>query len=299
MPTPALRILVTGSEGQLGRELRRQLAGDPAVATWFGDAADLDITDRARVRAVLREFRPDVVINAAAHTAVDACETDERTAFRVNALGPQNLAVESAALGAAIVHVSTDYVFSGDSETPYREYDPPAPRTAYGRSKLLGETLVAAANPRHAIARTAWLYGDGANFARTMLKLAESRDEVAVVDDQTGAPTCTEDLARALLLLARGDHRGIFHAACHGACTWHAFARRIFEKAGLPVRVRAITTEELARPARRPRYSKLENFMLGLHGIDPFRPWEVAFDAWIAGPGAPLAEAARKAREAR
>jgi dTDP-4-dehydrorhamnose reductase len=154
---------------------------------------------------------------------------------------------------------------------------------------------VARANPRHAIVRTAWLYGEGNNFIRTMLKLAGTKDEVAVVDDQTGAPTCTEDLAKAILALVRGDHQRIFHATCHGACTWHALAGRIFARPASGA-VRAITTGELARPARRPRYSKLENFMLGLAGIDPFRPWEVALDAWLEGPGREHVEAARAAR---
>lgn len=293
------RILVTGADGQLGREFHRILANRDDFAPWFGDAAELDITNRDAVRSVLQAFRPDTVVNCAAFTAVDACETNEKKAFQVNALGPKHLAIETEALGASIVQVSTDYVFDGTSGKPYREFDPVNPQSVYGRSKLAGETFVARFNPRHCIVRTAWLYGDGANFVATMLKLAHDRDEVSVVDDQYGSPTCTEDLAKVILDLVRGDHRGIYHATGGGICTWHAFAEKIFGFSGLPITVKPMSTKNLGRPAPRPAFSKLENFMLGLECLDSFRPWELALDAWLVGQGEPLVAAAKKARGAQ
>lgn len=249
-----MKVVVTGSAGQLGRSLPALFAGHGAVAL---DRTALDVADLAAVRAAVRTHRPDVVINAAAYNRVDDAETDATDAYRGNALAPRNLALATAETGAAIVHVSTDYVFDGRGTRPYHEYDRPDPQSAYGRSKLAGEEAVRALNPRHYVVRTAWVYHEhGGNFPRTMLSLA-SRSEVRVVDDQTGSPTYAPHLARGIATLVESGAFGTYHMAGTGAVTWYGLTCELFRLRGITTPVVPVTTAEFPRPAPRPRYSVL------------------------------------------
>ena len=280
-----LKVLITGCQGQLGKELCRQIDELNQVRPQFQvvatDLDSMDITDTHQVQKIVSFEKPEVIINTAAYTKVDACETDEQTAFRVNAHGARNLAVAAYNIGAKILQVSTDYVFDGTGRTPLREYDPVNPLSVYGKSKALGEQLVMTTNPRYFIVRTAWLYGEGHNFVRTILKLAAERDELKVVNDQVGTPTSTVDLARCILDLIQTEHYGVYHGTCEGECTWYEFARRILALKGINKRVIPISTTELRLPAKRPAYSVLENFMLSMVGLDNFRKWEEALEEYL------------------
>lgn len=252
-----MRIVVTGAGGMLGRDVVRAAADaghDPRALS----RAELDVLDAGATAAAIAAARPDVVVNCAAYTNVDGAETDEATATRVNGDGAGHVAEAAARVDAALVHVSTDYVFDGRKEDPYVESDPVGPASAYGRSKLAGEQAVTAAGPRHAIARSSWLFGTGGrNFVDTMLRLARERDEVRVVADQVGCPTYTAHLARALVSLAESDAYGVHHVAAEGACSWYDFAVEIFRLDDADCRVEACTTAEFPRPAPRPGFSVL------------------------------------------
>lgn len=276
-----MKLLITGSKGQLGLELFNQLAGNQEIQLIETDVNDLDITDQKQVSGLISGERPQVVINCAAFTNVDACEANEMDAFRVNAIGARNLSAAACQIGAKIVQVSTDYVFDGAGDTPKREYDQTMPRSVYGRSKELGEVLVRQTNPRHFIVRTAWLYGEGNNFVRTMLKLAQEKNEIRVVNDQIGSPTSTVDLARCIIDLFHTESYGTYHATCEGQCSWFDFAKKIFEVKGLDINVIPITSEELNRSAPRPKFSVLDNFMLKLIGLNSFRNWEEAVKEYL------------------
>jgi len=277
------KILITGSKGQLGFELIKQLSCLSETQIIETDLHNLDITNQRQVNDLVIEKEPEIIINCAAYTNVDKCEIDEKTAFQVNAIGARKLSVAAYNIGAKIVQISTDYVFDGSGATPKREYDPINPQTVYGKSKALGEKLVRETNPRHFILRTAWLYGEGHNFVRTMLKLGQEKGKVSVVNDQIGSPTSTKDLAKCIINLMETESYGNYHATCKGSCSWYEFAKKIFEIKGLGVRVNPITTEELNRPAIRPKCSVLENFMLELMGLNEFRNWEEALRDYLAG----------------
>ncbi|MCD6726618.1 MAG: dTDP-4-dehydrorhamnose reductase [Solirubrobacteraceae bacterium] len=252
-----MRLVVTGAGGMLGGAVcaAARAAGHEVLAL---DRAALDVTDAAACRERLVAARPDAVVNCAAWTDVDGAEIEEAQATAVNGAGAGNVAAGAAVARARIVHVSTDYVFPGDGRDPYVESDAVGPRTAYGRSKLAGEIAVAAAGADHAIARTAWLFGaGGANFVDTMLRLGAERDELRVVDDQIGCPTWTGHLAPALVALAAGRARGVFHAAGGGRATWFELAREALSLAGSHRRVEPTTTAEFPRPAARPAFSVL------------------------------------------
>jgi dTDP-4-dehydrorhamnose reductase len=223
------------------------------------DLADGDLTDPAAAQDVVEEHAPDAVVHCAAFVDVDAAEEKEPIALAVNADASANVAAAAAMLDARIVAVSTDYVFDGTlTDRPYVESDPTSPIGAYGRTKLAGEVAIAGHNPNHAIARTAWLFGvGGKNFCDTMLKAAETRDEVAVVTDQVGSPTWTGHLSPALLDLAAGDAVGVFHTAGGGQCSWHALTVELYRLAGLATRVNETTAAEFQRPAPRPAWSVL------------------------------------------
>jgi dTDP-4-dehydrorhamnose reductase len=267
-----MKVLLTGCRGQLGIELIRQMNnGFEIVET---DIHNLDITNPKQVFDIVNQTKPGIIINSAAYTNVDGCELEEANAFRVNAIGAQNLAAAALDIGAKIVQVSTDYVFDGTGCTPKREYDPVNPQSVYGKSKALGEKMVRDINPKHFIIRTAWLYGEGNNFVRTMLKLAKEKDELSVVNDQFGSPTSTVDLAKCIIELMNNESYGTYHGTCEGQCSWYDFARRIFELKNIQVKVNPITTEQLNRPAHRPKYSVLDNYMLKLVGMNTFRNWE-------------------------
>jgi dTDP-4-dehydrorhamnose reductase len=270
-------ILVVGGNGMLGRDMLA-LLGDAARGV---DIDEIDITSLESTERVLRTLKPDTVINCAAYTDVDGCESNVETAMQVNGEGVAHLAMASREIGARLVHVSTDYVFDGGKGSPYVEDDAPCPLGVYGESKLAGE-LNAAFNPEHLIVRTQWLYGlHGKNFVETMLRLAGEKDELSVVDDQIGSPTWTVDLSQAILALVKAGQRGVYHAANSGFCSWNAFAQAIFQESGLAVKVNAMTTDELNRPARRPLYSTLDCSKLEQDtGFRP-QPWRSALKTYL------------------
>ena len=251
-----MRMLVTGAAGMLGHKVvaEAQRRGHEVVGA---DIDEFDLTDVAATRAFVGDARPDAVVNCAAYTNVDGAEEHEDVALAVNGAGAGNVAAAAAEHGARVVHVSTDYVFDGRNDRPWRESDAVGPLGAYGRTKLAGEQAVAAANPEHAIVRTAWLFGvGGPNFVETMLRLGAERDELSVVTDEIGCPTWTGHLAPALVDLAeRRGATGAFHAAGAGQCSWNAFATEIFARAGIDCRVLETPAAEFGRPAPRPAWS--------------------------------------------
>lgn len=277
-----MKVLITGANGQLGLELQKQLAQYPnqyqVIST---DSTSLDITKYNQVKAELLLQRPKVVINCAAHTAVDQCEDDIENAYRINALGAKHLAIACEEVGAKLVQVSTDYVFDGTNPMPRREDDLTGPQSIYGSSKLLGEEYVRMFCKRHFIIRTAWLYGEGKNFVRTMLNLAATKDELNVVGDQVGSPTSTKDLAKAIIELMQTEYYGTFHGTCEGQCSWYEFACKIFELKGIQIKVNEVTSQEFVQKAKRPQYSVLDNFMLKLYGMNHFRHWEEALKEYL------------------
>lgn len=258
-----MKILVTGSNGQLGRELQRAVPSEWSV-TAIG-TADCDITDSAAVATLIEGLRPDVVVNCAAYTAVDQAETERETADAVNWHAVENLARVAASVDAALVHISTDYVFDGESCAPYRESDPTAPINHYGAGKLRGEQAIAESGCRGVVIRTQWLYSPyGKNFVKTMLRLATQQREVRVVADQRGCPTAADDLAATIVailpaVVADRTLRGeVFHFASKGEATWCEFAEEIFRVAECDCRAVAITSEDYPTAARRPRNSVLD-----------------------------------------
>ncbi|MGQ0720854.1 MAG: dTDP-4-dehydrorhamnose reductase [Candidatus Eiseniibacteriota bacterium] len=276
-PGTPLRVALTGAGGMLGREVRRAAAGRGLdLVPW--DRVALDVTDANATRRVVAAARADVVIHGAAWTDVDGCEGDPDRAMHVNGEGTANVARACAECGAKLVMVSTDYVFAGNRTEPWTEGDAPAPISAYGRSKLAGEEAVQEIlGSRGTIARTAWVYADhGKNFVLTMLRLGREKGEVRVVDDQEGSPTFAADLAEALLDVAAKGRGGIYHVTNRGRVTWCGFARAIFECAGLPVKVTAVTTAEFPRPAPRPANSVLVDTRFAGEGIPAMPSWEDA-----------------------
>lgn len=276
-----MKIFVTGCNGQLGRAVNQQYAGDESVTFVNTDVADLDITKVDDVIRAVKEAKPDVIVNCAAHTAVDACETDWDNAYKINAIGPRNLSLAANEVKAKLVHVSTDYVFDGNAVKPYTEFDATNPQGAYGKTKLAGEEFVKAFAERYFIVRTAWLYGDGKNFVKTMLRLAESHPEVKVVEDQVGSPTSTKELAAAIAHLIPTDNYGLFHGTCEGVCSWADFTEEIYRLKGLSTKVNHITAAEFGATAPRPAYSVLENYMLKLTTDYKFADWHDAIAEYL------------------
>jgi len=276
-----VRVLVTGAKGQLGVELLDVL-GHSHDVVWL-DLPDWDVTMPEATRAII-DIHPEWVVHAAALTDVDSCERDPTRAQRVNAEGTRRVAEGCRAVGAGIVYLSTDYVFDGRKGSPYLETDPPAPLSAYGRSKLAGEEIVRAVVPRWTIVRTAWLFGrSGKNFVKTIIEKAAAGGALRVVDDQIGSPTYATDLADAIRELLRHGHTGFFHITNSGVCSWYEFARAILKHSGFPESlVSPMTTAELARPAPRPAFSVLGNTAWTTVGFPPLRPWPAALEAMLA-----------------
>ncbi len=276
-----MKIFVTGCNGQLGRAVNLQYKDDPNVTFVNTDVADLDITKVDDVMGAVKAEKPDVIVNCAAHTAVDACETDWDNAYRINAIGPRNLSLAANEVNAKLVHISTDYVFDGKGTRPYTEFDKVDPQGAYGKTKLAGEEFVKDFANRYFIIRTAWLYGDGKNFVKTMLRLSETNDAVSVVNDQVGSPTSAKELAGAIAHLIPTDNYGLFHGTCEGVCSWADFAEEIFRLRGLSTKVNRITSAEFNAKAPRPAYSVLENYMLTLTTDYKFAQWEDAIAEYM------------------
>ena len=277
-----MKWLVTGAAGQLGTHLLELLDGADVVGV---TRADLDITDGDAVDALVRDTRPDVVVNAAAYTAVDAAEEAEADAFAGNELGPRLLAEALARRGGRLVHVSTDYVFAGDATRPYEPDDPTGPRTVYGRSKLAGEQAVRAALPGSHVVRTAWVYGGpSANFVDTMIKLEQSRETVDVVNDQLGSPTWVRDLAAALIALGSTDVPGaVLHYVNSGQASWFDLAREVFRLVGAdPERVHPVSSAQFPRPAPRPAWSVLGTTSWTNLDLPAPRSWQAALREALA-----------------
>ena len=276
-----MKVIITGAKGQLGKELLKQFNEKYKYEIIDTDRSILDITNMENVNTFIYEKSPDVVINCAAHTAVDLCETDIKNAYKINALGPRNLAVACEKIGAKFVQVSTDYVLDGNATMPIKEDEITNPNSIYDKSKLMGENFTKQFCSKYFIIRTAWLYGEGNNFVRTMLKLSETHSELNVVDDQIGSPTSTVDLAKVIISLIHTEYYGIYHGTCEGQCSWYDFAKKIFEIKNIDIKINPVTSDEFKRPAPRPKYSVLDNFMLKLVGLNSFRQWEDALKEYL------------------
>lgn len=272
-----MRIAITGSTGQLGRELARTLGGQELFLL---SRPEFDLQDRQAIWKIV-EIGPEVVIHAAAMTDVDACELNPELARQVNALATRDVAEAAERAGAKLLYISTDYVFDGGKREPYREEDPPKPINAYGRSKLEGEQYVREYASRPLILRTSWLYSGGSkNFVSAILRLAREQETVRVVIDQSGSPTWAGDLAGAIRRLLSLDASGLIHASGGGECSRLEFARAIVQLAGLKTEVLPATSEEQPRPARRPAYSALAQHRLNELGIS-IRPWREGLEAFF------------------
>lgn len=274
-----MKLLVTGAAGMLGRDVMLAAGNAGHQVVGYGHA-ELDVADADAAGAKIEGERPDVVINCAAWTDVDGAEEAEEEATRINGEGAGNVAAAAAAVGASVVYVGSDYVFDGSKGAPYVETDQTAPLSAYGRSKLAGEEATRAANKRHFVVRSAWLFGTGGpNFVETMLRLAADHGEVLVVRDQVGSPTYTWHLAYGIVRLIEGVEFGIHHMAAAGSCSWYEFAREIFEQANVECKVMSATTEMLGRPAPRPAYSALASQRE--HAIE-LPAWQDGLAAYLA-----------------
>ena len=275
------KIIVTGCNGQLGREINRFYNGRDDIDFINTDVDELDITNIEAVMKLAKEVKPYAIVNCAAYTAVDACETNRDLAFKVNVLGPRNLSIAASETGAKIVHISTDYVFDGTKNTPYYEFDELCPKSVYGVTKAQAEEMVKQFANRYFILRTAWLYGDGKNFVKTMLRLSETNDIVKVVGDQFGTPTSAAELVKGIDSLLFTDNYGLFHATCEGSCNWAEFAEEIFKLTGKKTKVQKITTQEYNAPANRPAHSILENYMFKMTNGYIFADWKDAIREYI------------------
>lgn len=288
-----MKILITGSNGQLGNELKKIIETGQAEIAGISleiknsevialDINDLDITNFLVVKEKLEDIKPDVVINCAAATNVDGCELNKDLAFKVNSLGAKNLAIVCEKIGAKIVQVSTDYVFSGKGDTPLTEFDLVSPYSVYGKTKLLGENYVKDFSSKYFIVRTAWLYGYvGHNFVYTIQRLGREKDSLKVVNDQRGNPTHANDLAYHILKLIETEEYGIYHCTGKGECTWYDFAKKIMELSNIECSVNSCSSEEYKTLAKRPEYSSLDNMMLRCTVGDEMRDWEVALESFI------------------
>ena len=288
-----MKIVITGAKGQLGTQLINIIkAGKSEIGSIDErykdseivgiDIEDLDISNLDDVVDFINKEKPDIIINPAAYTNVDACESNEDLAYKVNSLGARNLAIAAENLGIKLVHVSTDYVFEGNGVKPYKEYDMPGPVGVYGKTKYLGESFIKEFCSKHFIVRTAWLYGyDGNNFVKTIMKAAKERQELQVVDDQRGNPTNAEDLAHHILKIALTQEYGVYHCTGEGECSWYDFASKIVELSNIECKVSPCDSEQYKRAAKRPAYSSLDNMMLRCTVGNEMREWEEALKEFI------------------
>ena len=277
------KIIITGCNGQLGRAMNLALAPYSDFELVNTDVGELDITSIDAVTKFVSDIKPYAIVNCAAHTAVDKAESDWDNAYKINAIGPRNLSIAATQNSAKLIHVSTDYVFDGTATKPYTEFDAPNPQGAYGKTKLAGENMVKQFADRFFIFRTAWLYGDGKNFVKTMLRLSEDHDSVKVVCDQVGSPTSTKELANAIVSQMFTDNYGLFHATCEGDTSWADFTKEIYRLAGKSTEVIPITAAEYGAAAPRPAYSILDNYMLRLTSDYMFADWHDAIEEYIKG----------------
>lgn len=260
------RIMITGASGQLGRALYRCLVNNNQYKLFLSRSSQADeyisalnIAEQAAVDAYVDECKPDIIINCAAMTAVDLCESEQDKAYRINALGPKYLALAAERNGAKLIHLSTDFVFDGKASQPYTEEDTPNPISIYGKTKQAGDEFVQQLCKKHFIVRNAWMYGEGRNFVKTMLSLAETNRKIRVVADQFGTPTSALEVAKVIIYLMETEAYGIYHATNEGFTSWYEFAVIIFKEAGIKAEVEPILTSEYPTPAKRPAYSVLDN----------------------------------------
>ena len=275
-----MKILITGSNGMLGQDLIEELADKHTVIA--ASSRILDITDEMKVMDYVNSTKPDIIINSAAYTDVDGCETNVEKAYSVNGEGPRNLALACRENDIPLIHVSTDYVFKGNTQTPRLEDDELGPLSVYGKSKLEGEKAIEEILDKYFILRTAWLYGyNGGNFPKTMLQLAKDHDKLTVVYDEIGTPTYTPDLAKAIAELVDSDKYGTYHLTNSDSTSWYDFAKLIFEIADVDVEVEPVTASEFARAAKRPNYSVLNNEKWNANGFTPLRSYREAIKDYI------------------
>lgn len=276
-----MKVAVTGASGQLGKDLVEILRLRGFDVYGFS-RTELDICNMKQCQQVLESLRPDVIIHSAAYTAVDQAESEQDRAYEVNAFGTRNIAVCAERIGAKLVYISTDYVFDGTGQIPYKEFDSTNPSGVYGKSKHAGELLVSSLSHKYFIVRTSWVYGYyGNNFVKTMLKLGKERDSLKVVNDQVGSPTYTVDLSHFVMELIQTEKYGIYHASNSGACSWYEFAKAIFEVSGLTVKVEPCTTEEFPRPAPRPKYSVMDHMSIRTNGFEDLPAWRDALNRFL------------------
>ena len=275
-----MKVLITGSNGMLGHDLIDVLDGKHELIKTTSKS--LDITDKDKVKDYIVNENPDIVINSAAYTDVDGCETNEEIAYKVNGEGVKNLALACKVVDCPLVHISTDYVFNGENTKPWMEDDEVGPISIYGKSKLQGEEAIESILDKFFIIRTSWLYGiNGGNFPKTMLELAKTHDTLTVVTDEIGTPTYTLDLAHAIAELIETEYYGVYHITNSDYCSWFDFAKYIFEVKNIDVNVVPVTAEEFARPASRPHYSVLNNSNWVNNGFKPLRSYKEAIKDYL------------------
>ncbi len=275
-----MKVLVTGITGQLGYDLCRIMKGKEEVIGV--SRKNFDLIDTKKTYNFIKNTKPDVVIHCAAYTKVDECEKNADLAFKINSVGTANIASACNDIGAKMVYISTDYVFDGEKGEPYLEFDQPNPINVYGKSKLAGENLVKEIVNKHFIVRTSWLYGEnGNNFVRTILKLAEEKKMLRIVNDQFGTPTYTKDLAEAIYNLIKSNYYGTYHISNNGQTTWFYYAKTILELMCISVKIEPIYSEDYPSPAKRPKFSVLRNFMLESRLGIKMRCWENALEDFI------------------
>ena len=280
-----MRVLVTGASGQLGTDLTILLKTQAGNELFSLSEKNLDITDQSLVKKAMKDIMPDIILHCAAFTNVDGCEIDPDLAFNVNAYGTRNIAVEAERYNSKMVYISTDYVFDGKATRPYEDFSPVSPISIYGASKLAGEYMVKQFCKRFFIIRTSWLFGwHGKNFVKIILQLAGERNEINVVNDQTGCPTFSFDLAKLIISMMFSEAYGIYHATNTGQCTWFEFAQQILKTYNIEnVIIKPITTEEINRPAPRPCYSVLGNRALRLNNFPVLPQWQDSLQRFKEG----------------
>jgi dTDP-4-dehydrorhamnose reductase len=275
-----MKVLIIGAEGMLGHDLVKVMSKNHELSTTTINT--MDITDINKTIETVKKINPDVVIHAAAFTDVDGSESQADLAYKVNSLGTRNVAVACKETDSALVYISTDYVFDGTKGSPYHEYDQTNPLSIYGKTKLLGEVYIRDLLNKFYIVRTSWLYGyHGPNFITTMLKLAETHDQISVVGDQIGSPTYTVDLSNAIAKLIEKPVYGIYHITNSQHCTWYEYAQLIFDIAGKKVNLKPVTTEEFGSAASRPKYSVLENHNWKMEGFPKIRSFKDALKEYM------------------
>ncbi|WP_077329101.1 dTDP-4-dehydrorhamnose reductase [Virgibacillus siamensis] len=274
-------VIVTGSSGQLGYDIMNELKRTN-FDVYAPSSDELDMTNQDKVSSYVKRINPDVIIHAAAYTNVEEAETDRETAYNVNVNGTRNIAAAAETVNARLCYISTDFVFDGTAAQPYEEFDIPNPINEYGKTKWMGEELIRGLCTKWFIVRTSWIFGEnGKNFVSTMLKLAETRDTLQVVDDEIGSPTYTPDLAAFLTALIQTEKYGIYHASNTGKCSRHALAEAIFEEACIDIKVEPIISSQFASKVTRPKYSVLGNNALIYNGFQPLREWREALKAYL------------------